>query len=177
MGGRLSHTQTFYCPQCALQRCRAKMSGEAVDHYMSRCWVRANDLWHLAGMALPPPTTCSELARKIKHELVADTTSNFAIAVWDRLDPLEQLQFSDPPLPRLKQLQQQPVPRGTQHLQRQPQPPPATGNPANRDRQVADLLEEMHNLDLELGRKTRYSLELEQRLLDHLEELRNLLPS
>ena len=101
MGGRLSHTQTFYCPQCALQRCRAKMSGEAVDHYMSRCWVRANDLWHLAGMALPPPTTCSELARKIKHELVADTTSNFAIAVWDRLDPLEQLQFSDPPLPRL----------------------------------------------------------------------------
>ena len=175
MGGHLSHTQKFYCPRCALQHCHAEMSEEAADRYMSRCWVCANDLWHHAGMAQPPPTTCSELAKKVKQELVADATSNFAVTVWGLLDPLEQLQFSDPPLPRLKQLRQQPVPHGKQHLQRQPQPPPATGNPANHDNQVADLLEEMHNLDLELGRKTRYSQELARCLRDCQEELRNLL--
>ena len=98
LGGRLSISRMFYCPECTLRCCDGdQLPREMADLYMRRCWARPSQLWQYAGLAEPPPALCTRMSEKIKFELVESATSNFAVSLWGKMAPLEAMERLHPP--------------------------------------------------------------------------------
>ena len=85
VGGRVSTTSWYYCPECSEQNCDTKIPRAHVEFYQQCCWAAPRQLWRYAGLAEEPAPTCTVLEEKVKEELVPNATSEFARSLWATL--------------------------------------------------------------------------------------------
>ena len=146
---------------------------------MHQGWVRPDQLWSSMGL---PPIDSSAQTEKIKQELVPNATSDFAVAVWDHLQKLTPQASGQKGSASAEQGTEQ----GTEPTEPDGAPsaasaPPTTNGPAAAAvepvpaQRVAELLKQMRDLDLELGKNYHLSQELGMHLRNCYAELRDLL--
>ena len=181
VGGHVSSTSKYYCPECAEQNCDAKLPRAHVEFYQESCWAAPRQLWRYAGLAEEPAPTCTLLEEKVKEELVPEATSEFALSLWAVL-----YHVRDAPKPpgssaatwafadaSSSSTSWGGSPSTASAVAVAGGPPATAGNP-DRDR-VGFLLREIRQLDNQLLSLSRHAATLAERLQAHREELETLL--